>query len=166
MDNAKEAEIKGFEFSVQSLVGDRVQVGGFAGYSNSEFTDFPNSAFGDVGGQKLPYAPELTAGINGELSWPVASGELYVRAELLHRDGFITQFGFLDRSGFPFEAEDVTLVNLQAGIDWGTHNLNLSVDNLLGEDYTLGAETFSQTGAVVVPHPTFFRLTWTATIGE
>lgn len=166
VDNAKEAEVKGFEFSVQSLVGDRVQVGGFAGYSNGEFTDFPNSAFGDVGGQKLPYAPELTAGINAEVSWPVASGELYVRGELLYRDGFITQFGFLDRSGFPFEAEDVTLVNLQAGIDWGAHNLNLSVDNLLGEDYTLGAETFSQTGAVVVPHPTFVRLTWTASIGE
>ena len=166
VNNADEAEIKGFEFSLQSLVGEWAQLGGFVGYSDGEFTEFPNSTFGDLGGQTIPYAPKWSAGINGELVWPTPNGEAYVRAELLYRDSFITQFGFMDQSGFPFEAEEVTLVNLQAGIDWGSHNLNLSVDNLLGEDYTLGTETFSQTGGVVLPHPTFVRLTWTASVGD
>ena len=60
----------------------------------------------------------------------------------------------------------MTLVNLQAGFDWDNHNLNVSVDNLFDEDYTLAAEDFSQAGTVVQPHPAWVRVSWTARFGE
>ena len=166
VNNAEEAESKGFEFSVQSLVGENLQLGAFAGYSDAEFKDFKNSAFGDVSGQQLPNAPEWTAGANGQFNWQVGPANAYVRAEVIYRDSFITQFNHQNRPEFPYVADDVTLVNLQAGFDWDNHNLNVSVDNLFDEDYTLAAEDFSQTGTVVQPHPSWVRVSWTTRFGE
>ena len=165
VNNAEEAEVKGFEFSVQSLIGSNAQIGGFVGYSDAEFTDFKESKWGDVSGQRLPNAPEWTGGINGQINWQVGPAQAYVRAEVLFRDSYITQFEFQTQSGFPWAADNVTLVNLQAGFDWQNHNLNLSVDNLLDEEYALGAEAFSQTGAVVQPHPAYVRVSWTTHFG-
>ena len=166
VNNAEEAEVKGFELSFQSLVGGNAQIGGFIGYADAKFKDFENSPFGDVSGQQLPNAPEWTAGANGQINWPLGAAEGYVRAEVLYRDSFTTQFNHQNRPGFPYVADDVTLVNLQAGIDWGKHNLNVSVDNLLDEDYTLSAEDFAQTGTVVQPHPAWVRVSWTTRFGE
>ena len=165
VNNANEAVVKGAEFSVQSLLGENLQIGGFAGYTDSEFTDFTNSAFGDITGQRLPNAPLWSAGINGQANWRLGPADAYLRVEALYRDSFTTQFNHQDRPEFPYVADDVWLVNLQAGFDWSNHNLNLSVDNLFDEDYTLGAEDFAQTGTVVQPHPAFVRVSWTTTFG-
>ncbi len=166
VNNAEEAEVKGFELSFQSLVGGNAEIGGFVGYADAEFKDFKNSAFGDVSGQQLPNAPEWTAGVNGQINWPIGPAEGYARAEVLYRDSFITQFNHQNRPEFPYVADDVTLVNLQVGVDWGNHNLNVSVDNLFDEDYTLAAEDFSQTGTVVQPHPAWVRVSWTTHFGQ
>ena len=166
VNNAEEAESKGFEFSVQSLVGENLQLGAFAGYSDAKFKDFKNSAFGDVSGQQLPNAPKWSAGANGQFNWQLGPANAYLRAELIYRDSFTTQFNHQNRPEFPYVADDVTLVNLQAGFDWDNHNLNLSVDNLFDEDYTLAAEDFSQTGTVVQPHPAWVRVSWTTRFGE
>ena len=166
VNNAEEAESKGFELSVQSLVGENLQLGGFVGYADAEFKDFKNSPFGDVSGQQLPNAPKWSAGANAQFNWQVGPADAYVRAEVLYRDSFTTQFNHQDRPEFPYVADDVTLVNLQAGFDWDNHNLNVSVDNLFDEDYTLGAEDFSQTGTVVQPHPAWVRVSWTTRFGE
>ena len=166
VNNAEEAESKGFEFSVQSLVGENLQLGAFAGYSDAKFKDFKNSAFGDVSGQRLPNAPKWTAGANGQFNWQMGPANAYLRAEVIYRDSFTTQFNHQNRPEFPYVADDVTLVNLQAGFDWQNHNLNLSVDNLFDEDYTLAAEDFSQTGTVVQPHPAWVRVSWTTRFGE
>ena len=166
VNNAEEAESKGFEFSLQSLVGENLQLGGFVGYSDAEFKDFKNSAFGDVSGQQLPNAPKWSAGLNGQFNWQMGPANAYLRAEVIYRDSFTTQFNHQDRPEFPYVADDVTLVNLQAGFDWDNHNLNLSVDNLFDEDYTLAAEDFSQTGTVVQPHPAWVRVSWTTRFGE
>ena len=166
VNNAEEAESKGFEFSVQSLVGENLQLGGFVGYSDAEFKDFKNSAFGDVSGQQLPNAPKWSAGANGQFNWQVGAANAYLRAEVIYRDSFTTQFNHQNRPEFPYVADDVTLVNLQAGFDWDNHNLNVSVDNLFDEDYTLAAEDFSQTGTVVQPHPAWVRVSWTTRFGE
>ncbi len=166
VNNAEEAESKGFEFSVQTLVGENLQLGAFAGYSDAKFKDFKNSAFGDVSGQRLPNAPKWTAGANGQFNWQIGPANAYLRAEVIYRDSFTTQFNHQDRPEFPYVADDVTLVNLQAGFDWQNHNLNVSVDNLFDEDYTLAAEDFSQTGTVVQPHPAWVRVSWTTRFGE
>lgn len=166
VNNAEEAESKGFEFSVQTLVGGNLQLGAFAGYSDAKFKDFKNSAFGDVSGQRLPNAPKWTAGANGQFNWQIGPANAYLRAEVIYRDSFTTQFNHQDRPEFPYVADDVTLVNLQAGFDWQNHNLNVSVDNLFDEDYTLAAEDFSQTGTVVQPHPAWVRVSWTTRFGE
>ena len=165
VNNANEAQVKGGEFSIQSLLGGNAQIGGFIGYADSKFTDFENSAFGDIGGQRLPNAPKWTGGVNGQVNWQIGPTQAYVRAEALYRSSFTTQFNHQDRPEFPYVADDAFLVNLQAGFDWDNHSLNVSVDNLFDEDYTLGAEDFAQTGTVVQPHPAFARLTWTTSFG-
>ena len=165
VNNAEEAKVKGGEFSIQSLVGENAQIGGFIGYADSEFTDFENSAFGDISGWRLPGAPKWTGGVNGQVNWQIGPTQTYLRLEALYRSSFTTQFNHLDRPEFPYVADDVFLVNLQAGFDWDNHSLNLSVDNLFDEDYTLGAEDFTATGTVVQPHPAFARLTWTTRFG-
>ena len=90
VNNAEEAESKGFEFSIQSLAGENLQLGAFVGYSDAEFKDFKNSAFGDVSGQQLPNAPEWSAGANGQFNWQVGPADAYVRAEVIFRDSFVT----------------------------------------------------------------------------
>ena len=166
VNNAEEAEVTGFEFSMQSLLGDNFEIGGFVGYADAEFTDFKDSKFGDVSGQRLPNAPEWTAGVNGQVNWQIGPAQTYLRAEILYRDSFRSQFNHQDRPEFPYVTDDATLVNLQAGFDWANHNLNVSVENLFDEDYTIGAEDFSQTGSVVQPHPTFVRVSWTTRFGQ
>jgi len=159
--NANEAESKGAEFTIQSLIGEQFEVGGFLGYLNAEFTDFKDSPFGDISGKELPSSSEWTAGIDGKYDWQMAGGTGYVRVEALYRDTFRPQFAHMDQTEFPYVTDDFTVVNLQTGIEWDNQTVFLTVDNLFDEDYFLGNEDFTQTGINVQPHPTFVRLSWT-----
>ena len=67
--------------------------------------------------------------------------------------------------GLPLETEDYTVVHLRAGASWENHSLNLTVDNIFEEDYTLGVDTFAPS-AVSLPHPRFVNLNWTMWFGD
>ena len=158
--NAEKARSQGIELTVQSLLGDHFEIGAYLGYLDAEFKDFKDSKFGDVSGEGLPNSPEITVGGLGQVNWTIGNTDTFLRVEVNHRSDVYTQFEHIESTGFPFEASDFTVVNLRAGAIWKNHRLNLSVDNLFNEDYTLGAEDFTLTGVVVQPHPRFINATW------
>ena len=158
--NAQKARSQGIELTFQSLVGDYIEIGAYLGYLDAEFRDFKNSQYGDVSGEELPNSPEITAGGLAQVNWTMGNVDTFLRVEVNHRSDVYTQFNHIASDGFPYQADDFTVVNLRAGASWKNHQLNLSVGNLFEEDYTLGAEDFTLTGVVVQPHPRFIHATW------
>ncbi|MCB1662630.1 MAG: TonB-dependent receptor [Pseudomonadales bacterium] len=159
VDNADEARSQGAELSVQTLIGDHIELAGAIGYMDAEFKDF-DSSDGDLSGKDLLNAPELTGALSGQYNWRFNDGNGYLRLEANFRKGVWTRLGDLVASNdFPMKTDDFTVVNLRAGINWSNQRLALSVNNLLEEDYILGIDTFAPS-AVILPHPRSYSLTW------
>ena len=127
VNNANEAKTKGAEFSVQSLVGENLQIGGFVGLHRQRVHGFQKLSLWRHHGAKAAERAAVDRGSQRPGRLAAWSCQAYLRVEALYRDSFTTQFNHQDRSEFPYLADDVWLVNLQAGFDWSNHNLNLSV---------------------------------------
>lgn len=169
VQNADEAVSQGLELSVVQLVGDSLQLSLAVGFLDAEFTDFSNALIGndevDVTGEQLINAPEFSASAAAEYTWALSNSEAYLRLEANHRGDTATRLGDILESDFPLRVEDYTVVNLRAGIEWENQRLSFSVDNLFEEEYTSGIDTFAPS-AVVLPHPMFINLSWTAWFGS
>ena len=169
VQNANEAESQGIELTAVHLIGDNIKLAAAVGFLDAEFTDFKNAIVGDeetdVSGQSLINAPDFTASASAEYNWSLANSDAYVRLEANHRAGVVTRLGDIQATSMPLQTEDYTVLNLRAGMEWENHRLNLSIDNLTEEDYTLGVETFAPS-AVVLGHPRFVNLNWTTWFGD
>ena len=128
-------------------------------------------------GLDLPKAPEVTANLAGEYRWVVgANAEAWVRLEYIHRDGQYADIeGIANRqlhgptpnnamlthtSGpneFPYRTPDHDLLNLRAGVEWGSWSVTGFVQNLTDEKYYTGTqENFGVSGIRLRPNPRTF----------
>lgn len=167
IENAEKARSQGAEISMTAKPSDALTITGAVGYLDAKFKDFQNSELGDVSGLQLPNSPEWSFAGSAQYDWTVNdSVGGYARIEFSHKASTHVRFGDITNSDFPFRAPSFTLANLRAGLDWENHSLNLAVNNVFGEDYIAGVDSFSSLGPVVLPHRRNFTLTWTAKFGS
>lgn len=166
VSNANSARTQGAEFTLTTRPSEGLTLGGSVGFLDSEFTDFADSEIGDVTGQRLPFAPKWSLTGTGRYDFALGPNvEANLRADVIHRTTTFLRFSDLNNPGFPYETGPSTMVNLGAGLDWENHSLNISVNNVFEEDTPGGVETFSGLGAVILPSPRTWLLSWTAQFG-
>jgi len=143
--NAAQVRTKGVEAEVSFQATDNLFLQGSLGLLDAKFDSFPGggTAGADATGKKLPNAPDLTASASAQYTYPMPDwgGQLFVRADVTHRDGIFTSIDNIKETPFraapgtvPFGyLEALTMVNGRIGYEseeggyglyvWG-HNLN------------------------------------------
>jgi len=168
IENADEASSKGLEFTASWAPVENWLFGLSAGYLDAKFESFEDVPIGgnvvDLSGEPMPNAPEWTATVTGQYDFQVGSSDAYARLEWSYRDSY--NIGLSDpddasRQVWPYVTRSYSVLNFRTGMDWGRSRLALTIDNLLGEDYTTGMDGFSYSGAMVDTHPTFWNLRYT-----
>ena len=168
IENADEATSKGLEFTASWMPVDNFMFGLTAGYLDAKFDKFENVPIGgnvvDMSGEDMPNAPEFTSTLTGQYNFQAGQTDGYARLEWSYRGSY--NIGLSDpndasRQVYPYVADSYQLLNFRAGLDWGRSRLALTVDNLLGKDYTTGVDTFSYGGIMVDVHPTTWNLRYT-----
>jgi len=168
IENAEEASSKGIEATVSWAPGDNWLFGLSAGYLDAKFEDFQEVPIGggvvDLSGETMPNAPEWTSTITGQYNFELGGAQSYARLEWSYRDSYALGLSDPDdasRQVYPYITDSYQVLNFRTGMDWGRHRLALTVDNILGKDYTTGMDGFSFSGAMVDVHPTTWFLKYT-----
>ena len=169
IQNADEASAIGVELSMDVLVGKDLLFGLNYGYLKAKYENFDNAIANgkitDLSGYALPNAPENTASMFGTYHFRMGGADGYVRLEANYRDTVFNQDSIATpaRAEHPFTPDDYLVVNLRAGLEWGTQRVTFGLYNLLGEDYAAGAAAGSA-GVTVRPREPMFNIKWTAWI--
>ena len=166
VNNANSARSQGAEFSLLARPTDGFIVSGSVGYLDAEFTDFVNSDLGDVSGRSMPFSPKWSLAGSASYDWELGNGMgASLRGDVIHRSTTFLRFGDLNSPGFPYETGPNTIVNLGASLEFDNHRLNISANNVFEENVPGGLESFSGLGAVVLPSPRSWMITWTSQFG-
>ena len=143
LNNAAEAEISGFEADFIAVLGDHWDLNGSIGYldaSYDRFTGCPIPGFDaangtitstDCSGNTLNLAPEWTAALGVQYSYPVMQGEWITRADWNYRSEVFFEPQNTDR----LSGGDRSLVNLRTGYSTERYDVFLWANNLLDEEY-------------------------------
>lgn len=143
-----DAQTKGFEIDTLYAATENLTLGASVGYTDAEFTDFPNANCADfpsngscdpllgqdVSGETLPFAPELTAVLFGEYRWNFFADDF---SGVLRLDGNFTDDTQYQVDQDPNDLQEsywITNVYLSIAPPTGKWNLSLQVKNLLDED--------------------------------
>ncbi len=177
--NVEDAEAWGGELELQAAITDRLTLSTAAGYTNTEITSDSTAQITggfevELQGLDLPKAPEWVYNAALEYRFPIASNEMWVLLEFIHRDGQYADIealtyqqtdgpspnqGFARDSiatygDYPFRTPDYDLWNLRAGFDMDHWSFTAYVQNLDEEDYYTGTqENFGASGYRLRPHP-------------
>ena len=162
-----------------SPITDRLTLSTAAGYTNTEITSDSTAQITggfevELQGLDLPKAPEWVYNAALEYRFPIASNEMWVLLEFIHRDGQYADIealtyqqtdgpspnqGFARDSiatfgDYPFKTPDYDVWNLRAGFDMDHWSVTAYVQNLDEEDYYTGTqENFGASGYRLRPHP-------------
>ncbi|TDG11846.1 TonB-dependent receptor [Seongchinamella unica] len=146
--NAAEVITKGLEVDVTYQPTVNLQLTAALGLLNAEFDSFPggDAEGGDASGNKLPYAPDLTASLGAQYYYPLPSlsSSLLLRADYSYTDGYyITASNdeghtLVDGSQVPFgEVDSYGTISARIGLvsDAETWEVSVWGRNLTDEDY-------------------------------
>jgi iron complex outermembrane receptor protein len=150
--NAAGARIYGLDTDFQILVTDAFRLSGGFGYTNAEYTSYPDAlistalggtppVIGSVKGNQLPLAPTFTLNVGGNYTWALPVGALSLGANAYYNQGFY------------FEADNTirqpAFVDLQSNLKWTSVDarwwVSLYGKNLLDKQ-VLAFETTSTNG--------------------
>lgn len=172
--NVRDAEAHGIEVEFIAAPTDRWTISGGIGVLETEmksddFATLSGNLTVSLKGEPLPRAPEVTANLAVDYTFPVGDMEAFIRGEYLYRDSqFSTiedvtylqtsgQLVLLDPTGpatgdnvvgqipdrtdgFPFKTPSVDLFHVRAGLNVNDNwQIGLFVENLFDEDYYTGA---------------------------
>lgn len=141
VQNAADAETKGFELEINAALTESVTVRATYGYLDAEFGRFPNAvdldgnAF-DATGNRIPYAPENTASLSGEWRVPLGDVQWYARGDWTYTD----QQYFDAANSKVLEIPAFDVLDLRIGAELGSWDGSLWLKNALDEDYSTGID--------------------------
>jgi len=141
--NSARSHAYGAEMEMRYRPLPELEVFGSLGLLHTEF-DEGYTAEGDLAGKEFPEAPAVTATIGG--LWRHYNG-IFAAADLSYTDGYYSPGDLLNTPDRYIDS--FTLVNAQAGYEYGHAKLSVFAQNLFDEDYltSIGPdETFATIG--------------------
>lgn len=146
--NADSAETWGMEFGVDWLVAEPLTLGVNAGYLKAEYQDFALSGSAvlsdfDLSGKRMPKSPEWQFSLSANYDQPIsANWRLVSNLLVAHTSNTILKYsaypGILPNA----EGTSYWVVNGRIGLQSqdDRYSLHLVADNLLDEEYFIGAD--------------------------
>ncbi len=147
VQNAADAESKGFEIELTAALGDNTDVSLGYGSLDSTFGSFPNAVdldgnVFDASGNTIPFAPENTATASLDMNFPLErSFDAYARVDYSFVD---SQFADA-RNSAARVIPKYEIVNARVGVQSDKFDVALWIRNAFDEEYVLGytsLETF------------------------
>ena len=165
--NAKKARSKGFELSTIVRPTNALTLRAGVGYVDAKFIDFRDTVRNtpqDLSGLRLGNAPKWTAYAGAKYEFDLGEYDAHFGADWNYRSS--TSLGIVQQVGnqFPSKIPSFGIVNLNAGIDFGSSELSVNVKNLLSSDYYTGSDAFSWGGTLLDHHPTEWFVRWSVEI--
>lgn len=175
--NIAEAEAYGVELEFLGLVSENFTLSGGIGYQDTEITsnttaEITGGFVVQLQGLEIPKAPKFTASLVGEYRWYMEKSDVWLRLELIHRDGQYSDVegltnlqtrGPSPNSGivrempygeFPYRSPDYDIANLRMGWSSERWDVTVYVQNLTDKEYYTGTqENFGVSGIRLKPHP-------------
>lgn len=175
--NIEDAEAYGVEMEFVGLVSENFTLSGGLGYQETEITsdttaEITGGFVVELQGLEIPKAPQFTANLVGEYRWYMDDSDVWLRLELIHRDGQYSDVeGLTNRqtrgpspnSGitravpngeFPYLSPDYNIANLRAGWSSEQWEVTFYIQNLTDKEYYTGTqENFGVSGIRLRPHP-------------
>ena len=154
--NGGGARVRGFEFTttVRPTRGFNVSVNG--AYTNAKLRDDTDPLFvGGRDGDRLPFTPKFSLGINGDYEWDLSgSTTAYVGGSvrfLSEQPGGFSAF-YLDAFGRQPYLPSYEVVDLRAGVNLGAVSVELYARNLTNSDGKTSLTGFDFAGGTNVPN--------------
>lgn len=136
--NGGAAEVTGIELELQAYPTEVLQLGATFGHLNAELTeDLPVLTDG-LDGDKLPYVPEYTFGINARYEFPLFTelgGTGFTGGDVTYQDGQTNRLRPTDPTYR--EMDSHTIVNLRVGVEADMWSAIVGVNNAFDEDETI-----------------------------
>ncbi len=175
--NIEDAKAQGIEFEFMGLVNENFTLSGGLGYQDTEITSATTAEITggfvvNLQGLEIPKAPKLTANLVGEYRWFLAESDVWLRLELIHRDGQYSDVEGLTNKQtrgpspnsnivrampygeFPYRSPDYDIANLRLGWSSERWDVTVYVQNLTDKEYYTGTqENFGVSGIRLKPHP-------------
>jgi len=124
--NAGSAESKGFEFALNALITDRLQLDVTASWLSAELS--MDGLLGPAG-SRLPGSPEFNTSLGLEYGFELGGNSAWVRGDAAYVGDY---FNTLEET--PPKIGDYTTINLSGGIDFDRWSLKVFVTNLTDSD--------------------------------
>ncbi|MEM1114227.1 MAG: TonB-dependent receptor [Pseudomonadota bacterium] len=132
VQNAGAAESYGAEFEITAFPVENLTLDLGLGLLSTEYTDFDNTPDGDLTGNELPFAPEVSFSLVADYRLPVGNEyDAFFRGEYNYRSD---QEGRNNNNDIERQP-GYDLLNLRTGLDSGRYTLTLYAENVLDEEY-------------------------------
>ncbi len=175
--NIDDAEADGIEMEFTALITENFTLSGGMGYQDTEITsnttaEITGGFVVQLQGLEIPKAPQFTSSLVGEYRWFLDNSDIWLRLELIHRDGQYSDVEgltnkqtrgpspnsgivrFVPDNEFPYLSPDYDIANLRAGWDMDNWSIGVYVQNLTDKEYYTGTqENFGISGIRLRPHP-------------
>ena len=144
--NGGGAKSDGVELTATARLIQGLNLSGNAAYTKAKLTR--DTDIGGLEGDRLPFTPKFSAGLNGDYRWTLAnSTEAYVGASLRHvsRQSGDFDADYREEFGRQRRIRSYNVVDLNAGLDFGRLTLDAYVQNLgnsAGRTSTTGTTVF------------------------
>jgi len=136
--NGGAAEVTGLEIELQAYPTDTLQLGATFGYTDAELTEnLPVPADG-LAGDKLPYVPEYSFGLNARYEFPLLTdlgGKGFVSGDLTYQDNQQNRSRPTDPTFR--EIDSHTLFNMRFGVEADAWSAIFGLNNVFDEDTTI-----------------------------
>ncbi len=145
--NGGTAESKGLELTASYYPMAGLSFAFSGAYTDASLTEDLDPSVGGFDGDPLPFVPEWTGTFSTDYQWVMGGGmEAYVGASLVYTDSRPAGFDNRDAAGKIREADDYTLLNVRAGVEWDNWSLEFYGKNLTDEE---GITSIESTDAAV-----------------
>jgi iron complex outermembrane recepter protein len=132
--NGGTAASKGLEFAASVYPTSGLSFSLNGAYTNAKLTEDTDPVVGGKDGDRLPYVPEWSFGLNGDYEWTVkGSARPYVGASLGYTGERTAQFNVRASDGSIRKADGFTTLNVRAGCYFGKWSVELYGKNLTNE---------------------------------
>ncbi|WP_166991092.1 TonB-dependent receptor domain-containing protein [Pseudomaricurvus alkylphenolicus] len=132
--NGGAAEIKGMEFDLTAYPIDGLEMIASANFTNAELVEDNPIASSGMGGDDIPYTPEMTLSLSADYEWVVSSDNMtaFVGADVMYVDERSTEFR--PDNSLNVELDSYSLTNMRGGIKGEGWSVSLSVNNVFDDN--------------------------------
>lgn len=151
--NGADAKSDGVEFNATARLANGLTLSANGAYTDAKLSGDTSALVGGKKGDRLPFTPKFSLGFNGDYSWSIGDKEAYVGASLrvMGKQSGTFDATYRTAHGEQREVPSYEVVDLRAGVSFGTVDLEAYVKNVTDADGKVSSSAVTSSGLPVYP---------------